>query len=118
MCGNIAGASGIAVGPPGAANVITLLDDQERVQSGFAELDGHTQAGKACAHNQDIHCRISRRAIYERAVGHEEVMIMVMCPACLDKYYERVIRGVVLLLTGAVPAKVYPTEQMMAVETV
>src|SRR5437763_7370225 len=86
MCGNIAGASGIAVGPPGAANVITLLDDQERVESGFAELDGHTQAGKACAHNQDIHCRISRRAIYERAVGHEEVMIMVMCPACLDKY--------------------------------
>src|ERR1700761_785456 len=53
--GDVAGHTGIAVVPPRPANVVGLLDDDERVPATPLELDTHADPGKAGANDEDVH---------------------------------------------------------------
>ncbi len=65
---DVAGASGILVYVPGAADVISLLNHQEIPGALLQKFDCHPQAGKAGAHNQHIqHAR--GKAVGERSFG-------------------------------------------------
>src|SRR5205814_9616000 len=52
--GDVALAAGIAVEPPGAADVLPALEDREVVQARLLEADGHAQAGEARADDRDV----------------------------------------------------------------
>src|SRR5258708_22216695 len=51
---NIAGAAGVTIFPPGAADVRALFDDEKRLHAGFKKLDAHTNTGKTGADNKEI----------------------------------------------------------------
>src|SRR5260370_40005674 len=52
---NIAGAAGVTIFPPGAADVRALFDDQKRIPPGFTKLDAHADTGKTDADDEDCH---------------------------------------------------------------
>src|SRR5260370_29714707 len=51
---NIAGAAGVTIFPPGAADVRALFDDQKRIHAGFKKLDAHAETGKTGADDEDV----------------------------------------------------------------
>src|SRR5882762_2191791 len=67
---NIARAAGVAIVPPGAANIVALLDDEKRFHAGFKELDAHADAGEARAHDEDVNPREGRLRGTSSGFGH------------------------------------------------
>ncbi len=57
---DVAGAAGITIVPPGAADVAALFDDEKGVHAGFEEFDAHAKAGKAGADDEDVDIRDGR----------------------------------------------------------
>ena len=57
---HVAGAAGVVVFVPGAADVVALFEDHKVVKSCFFEFDGHAEAGEAGADDGDLgglcHC--------------------------------------------------------------
>src|SRR5260370_22247500 len=51
---NTAGAAGVTIVPPGAADLAALFNDEKRLHAGFEKLDGHAKAGKTGADDQDV----------------------------------------------------------------
>src|SRR5260370_19979733 len=51
---NIAGAAGVTIVPPSAADVAALFDDDERFHTGFEKLDAHAEAGETGANDEDV----------------------------------------------------------------
>src|SRR6266566_5335102 len=51
---NIAGAAGVTIVPPGAADIAALFDDEKRFHTGFEKLDAHAQTGKAGADDKHV----------------------------------------------------------------
>ena len=60
-CGHVHMGAGVAVVPPGAAEAVLLLQDEEVVQPGPLELDAQAQAGHAGT--QDHHFMTKRRGV-------------------------------------------------------
>jgi len=55
MSGYVTGAAGITVFVPGAAEVVTLLNDEKILHTGFEQLDAHANAGEARANNEHVY---------------------------------------------------------------
>src|SRR5260370_15854275 len=51
---NIAGAAGVTIVPPSAADVAALFDDEKRFHTGFEKLDAHAEAGETGANDEDV----------------------------------------------------------------
>ena len=51
---DVAGAAGVAIVPPGAADIVVLFDDEKGFHTGFEKLDAHANAGEASTHNEDV----------------------------------------------------------------
>src|SRR5258708_12013197 len=67
---NIAGAAGVTIVPPGAADVFALFDDEKRFHAGFEEFDAHANAGKAGADDEDVDIRGGRGCGRSGDFGH------------------------------------------------
>src|SRR5216684_668405 len=72
---NIAGAAGVTIFPPGAADVRTLFDDEKRLHAGFKKLDAHTKTGKTGADNKDINIGNGGVCGWSGRLGHARVAI-------------------------------------------
>src|SRR5260370_21487624 len=72
---NIAGAAGVTIFPPGAADVRTLFDDQKRLHAGFKKLDAHTKTGKTCTDDEDINIGDGGVCGWSGGLGHARVAI-------------------------------------------
>ena len=66
MRGHVAGAAGIAVVAPGAAEIAGLLEDPESGVPSLLERDGHAQTREAGAHDRDVQFRLAvKRCIHK-----------------------------------------------------
>src|SRR5260370_23158263 len=54
---DVAGTSGIAIVPPGAADVGALFDDEKGAHAGFEKLDAHANAGETRADDEYVDIR-------------------------------------------------------------
>jgi hypothetical protein len=52
---HVAGAAGVAVVAPRAADVVGLLQDDEVLDPGLAQANGHPQPGEAAADDGHLH---------------------------------------------------------------
>jgi hypothetical protein len=79
---NIASTAGVAIVPPGAADVGALFDDEERFHPRFEKLDAHAQAGKAAADDEDIYVGDGGIRRIGGGLGHAEVITSFF--SCVD----------------------------------
>ncbi len=75
---DIASAAGVTIVPPGAADVVALFDDEKRFHAGFEELDGHTEAGKAGADDENIDIRNGGLCERSGGFGHARAITSLL----------------------------------------
>src|SRR5713101_4578321 len=73
---DVAGAAGITIVPPGAADVFALFDDEKGAQTGFNKLDAHANPGKPGADDQDVDIRDGRVCRRSCGFGHARAILL------------------------------------------
>src|SRR6267154_2660092 len=71
---NIAGAAGVTIFPPGAADVRALFDDEKRIHGSFKKLDAHAKTGKTGADDEDVDIGDGGVCRWRGGLGHARVV--------------------------------------------
>src|SRR6266852_219859 len=73
---DVAGAAGITIVPPGAADIFALFDDEKGAETGFNKLDAHANPGKPGADDQDVDIRDGRVCRRSCGFGHARAILL------------------------------------------
>src|SRR5580704_6490283 len=76
---NVAGATGITVVVPSSTDVVALFDNQKRIHTSFAKLDGHAQSGETAADNEYVNADFFGRADLVGTFRHRRSRYLVRC---------------------------------------